>query len=153
MISYKCYFKLQIQNGATPGKSWLARLWSGMDNNLMKPLLTHSNPTLMETMPSCCLGLSRILTSAEQLSRHPAMMGGVLTDDMDPSEGSVITSPPGGAFSNSKEDAFDFSRKNSADSSDENGFDGSGGLKNRQPHFESPSKLGKNNDRILPSHI
>ena len=78
----------------------------------MKPLLTHSNPTLMETMPSCCLGLSRVLTSAEQLSRHPAMMGGVLTDDMDPSEGGIVTSAPAG-FSNSREDSFDFSRNNS----------------------------------------
>ena len=118
----------------------------------MKPLLTHSNPTLMETMPSCCLGLSRVLTSAEQLSRHPAMMGGVLTDDMDPSEGGVVTSAPTG-FSNSREDSFDFSRKNSAENSDDNGFDGNGGLKNRQPHFDSPTKQGKNNDRILPSHI
>ena len=114
----------------------------------MKPLLTHSNPTLMETMPSCCLGLSRILTSAEQLSRHPAMMGGVLTDDLDPSEGGVITSPPG-AFSYSKEE--DFSRKNSVDNSDENEFDELGGLKNRQPHFESSTEQGKNN--TLPSHI
>ena len=118
----------------------------------MKPLLTHSNPTLMETMPSCCLGFSRMLTSTEQLSRHPAMVGGTLTDDLDPVDGagSVVTSPPGG-YSNGK-DAFDFSRK-SSENSDENDFDGSGGLKNRNPQFESPTRPGKSNDRILPSHI
>ena len=64
----------------TPGKSALAKVWSGFDVNFMKPLLTHSNPTLMETMPGCCLPLARLLTSAEQLSRHPAMQN-VLTDD------------------------------------------------------------------------
>ena len=142
-------FQLQIQHGATPGKSWLAKLWSGLDNRLMKPLLTHSNPTLMETMPACCLGLSRILTSTEQLSRHPAMMGGTLNDDLEPVDGSVITTAPGGI---SKESSFDFSRANSANNSDDNsGFNGGEGLKNRQPQFESPKK--KPNDRILPSHI
>ena len=116
---------------------------------LMKPLLTHSNPTLMETMPSCCLGFSRMLTSTEQLSRHPAMVGGTLTDDLDPVDGAgVVTSPPGG-YSNGK-DAFDFSRKGS-ENSDENDFDS--GLKNRNPQLESPTRLGKSNDRILPSHI
>ena len=118
----------------------------------MKPLLTHSNPTLMETMPSCCLGFSRMLTSTEQLSRHPAMVGGTLTDELDPVDGAagVVTSAPGG-YSNGK-DAFDFSRK-SSENSDENDFDGTGGLKNRHPQFESPTSPGKSNDRILPSHI
>ena len=39
----------------------------------LKPLLTHSNPTLMETLPGCCLPVARFFTSAEQLSKHPAM--------------------------------------------------------------------------------
>ena len=67
--------------GGAPGKSALARLWSRMDDNLMKPLLTHSNPTLMETMPGCCLPLARLLTSTEQLAKHPAMQN-ILTDDL-----------------------------------------------------------------------
>lgn len=54
-------------------KSWLAKIWSGLDKNLLKPLLTHSSPCLMETMPPCCLPLARCFTSAEQLSKHPAM--------------------------------------------------------------------------------
>ena len=51
----------------------------------MKPLLTHSNPTLMETMPGCCLPLARLLTSNEQLAKHPAMMSQdqAITDDTD----------------------------------------------------------------------
>lgn len=60
--------------GEKPGKSWMAKLWSGFDTRYMKPFLTHSNPTLMETLPSCCLPLGRWLTSDEQLARHPAMM-------------------------------------------------------------------------------
>jgi sodium/hydrogen exchanger-like protein 6/7 len=52
----------------------LAKYWSGFDQRFMKPLLTHSNPTLMETLPDCCLPIARALTSTEQLMRHPAMM-------------------------------------------------------------------------------
>ena len=56
-----------------------------MDDSFMKPLLTHSNPTLMETMPGCCLPLARLLTSNEQLAKHPAMMSQdqAITDDTD----------------------------------------------------------------------
>ena len=54
-------------------KSWVAELWSSFDTKFMKPFLTHSSPTLMETLPSCCLPLGRLLTSQEQLAKHPAM--------------------------------------------------------------------------------
>lgn len=60
--------------GQKPEKSLLAKGWSGFDNRYLKPLLTHSNPTLMETLPGNCLGLSRLLTSQEQLAKHPMMM-------------------------------------------------------------------------------
>ncbi len=64
-----------VPPGSTPaGKSIAAKAWSGFDTKYMKPLLTHSNPTLMETLPSFCLPMARVLTSTEQLSRHPAMM-------------------------------------------------------------------------------
>ncbi len=65
---------IHSQTGTVPGKSWLARIWSGFDTKYMKPLLTHSNPTLMETLPECCLPLARVFTSSEQLAKHPAMM-------------------------------------------------------------------------------
>jgi solute carrier family 9 (sodium/hydrogen exchanger), member 6/7 len=35
----------------------------------MKPLLTNSRPTLMETLPSFCLPLARLLTTTEQLTQ------------------------------------------------------------------------------------
>ena len=61
--------------GNTPAdKSMAAKAWSGFDTKYMKPLLTHSNPTLMETLPDCCGSMGRLLTSTEQLSKHPAMM-------------------------------------------------------------------------------
>lgn len=50
-------------------KAWLVRKWSNFDVMFMKPLLTHSRPTLMETLPSCCMPLARLLTSTEQLSQ------------------------------------------------------------------------------------
>lgn len=60
----------QIQR---PEKSWLALQWAGVDNKLFKPLLTHSNPTLMDTLPNRCLPIARIFTSREQLMNHPMM--------------------------------------------------------------------------------
>ena len=56
-------------------KSIAAKAWSGFDAKYMKPLLTHSNPTLMETLPQCCgTKIGRLLTSKEQLAKHPRMM-------------------------------------------------------------------------------
>lgn len=48
-------------------KAWLVRKWYDFDVNFMKPLLTHSRPSLMETMP-CCLPISRFLTSTQQMA-------------------------------------------------------------------------------------
>ena len=56
-------------------KSIAAKAWSGFDAKYMKPLLTHSNPTLMETLHPCFgTKIGRFLTSKEQLARHPRMM-------------------------------------------------------------------------------
>ena len=44
-----------------------------MDRRFFKPLLTHSHPTLLDTLPTRCLPLGRILTSSEQLMHHPMM--------------------------------------------------------------------------------
>lgn len=35
----------------------------------MKPLLTHSRPTLLETLPNCCNPIARCLTTTEQLTQ------------------------------------------------------------------------------------
>ena len=48
-------------------KAWLARIWGGFDTKYMKPLLTHSKPTLIDTLPPCCLPVARMLTTSEQL--------------------------------------------------------------------------------------
>ena len=42
----------------------------------MKPLLTHSNPTLIETLPTWCASVARILTTTEQLAHHPGFQAG-----------------------------------------------------------------------------
>ncbi|XP_037076031.1 sodium/hydrogen exchanger 6-like [Pollicipes pollicipes] len=61
----------QNETGArdNPEKALLVRLWSDFDTSFMKPLLTHSRPTLLETMPLCCHPLARLLTSTQQLTQ------------------------------------------------------------------------------------
>ncbi|XP_044578005.1 sodium/hydrogen exchanger 9 isoform X3 [Cotesia glomerata] len=51
-------------------KAFLARVWGDFDTRYMKPLLTHSRPTLLETLPVCCTPLARLLTTAQQLSQE-----------------------------------------------------------------------------------
>jgi len=63
--------------GNTPAdKSVAAKAWSGFDTKYMKPLLTHSNPTLIETLPTWCASVARILTTTEQLAHHPGFQAG-----------------------------------------------------------------------------
>ncbi|XP_055948633.1 sodium/hydrogen exchanger 6-like isoform X2 [Argiope bruennichi] len=58
-----------VQVSKTPyEKAWLVKKWYNFDMRYMKPLLTHSRPTLLETLPSCCHSIARILTSTQQLS-------------------------------------------------------------------------------------
>ena len=72
--NYSSMSEAQVPAGSTPAdKSMAAQAWSGFDSKYMKPLLTHSNPTLMETLPDCCSGMARALTSTQQLARHPQM--------------------------------------------------------------------------------
>ena len=56
-------------------KAWLVRKWYNFDVNFMKPLLTHSRPSLMETMPQFCLPISRLLTSTQQLNDKDEFLG------------------------------------------------------------------------------
>ncbi|XP_050088914.1 sodium/hydrogen exchanger 7 isoform X2 [Anopheles aquasalis] len=64
------------EGATTPGgtrkgheKAVLARLWGNFDSRYMKPLLTHSRPTLLETLPVCLSPLARLLTTTEQLTQ------------------------------------------------------------------------------------
>ncbi|XP_055589982.1 sodium/hydrogen exchanger 7 isoform X5 [Uranotaenia lowii] len=67
----------QDSEGAiTPGgsrkgneKAVLARVWGNFDTRYMKPLLTHSRPTLLETLPVCLSPIARLLTTTEQLTQ------------------------------------------------------------------------------------
>uniref|UniRef100_U5EH20 Sodium/hydrogen exchanger n=1 Tax=Corethrella appendiculata TaxID=1370023 RepID=U5EH20_9DIPT len=51
-------------------KAVLARVWGSFDTKYMKPLLTHSRPTLLETLPVCLGPLARLLTTTEQLTQE-----------------------------------------------------------------------------------
>ncbi|KAK8720596.1 hypothetical protein OTU49_013217, partial [Cherax quadricarinatus] len=50
-------------------KAWLFRIWSKFDVKFMKPFLTNSRPTLLDTTPLCCAPLARLLTTTEQLTQ------------------------------------------------------------------------------------
>lgn len=54
-------------------KAFLARIWGNFDTKYMKPLLTHSRPTLLETLPVCCNPIARLLTTTEQLTQDSGM--------------------------------------------------------------------------------
>ncbi|XP_023293375.2 sodium/hydrogen exchanger 6 isoform X4 [Lucilia cuprina] len=66
-------------NGRRNEKAILARLWGNFDTKYMKPLLTHSRPTLLETLPVCCNPVARLLTTTEQLTQD----GGLRRTDSD----------------------------------------------------------------------
>merc|ERR1719369_560126 len=76
-----------------PEKSWLALHWAGLDKKIFKPLLTHSYPTLMDTLPNKCLPLGRIFTSKEQLMKHPMMKEGEESSSSVTDCEGVLTSP------------------------------------------------------------
>ncbi|XP_076228766.1 na[+]/H[+] hydrogen exchanger 3 isoform X7 [Nomia melanderi] len=67
-------------DGSLPGssakpneKALLARIWGDFDTRYMKPFLTHSRPTLLETLPVCCGPLARILTTTQQMTQDEAI--------------------------------------------------------------------------------
>lgn len=75
----------QPQGGRLAGKAFMVKIWYGLDARLIKPLLTHARPPLTETMPKCCLPLSRILTTTEQLIPSGSSRNGSMSrhDEMD----------------------------------------------------------------------
>ncbi|XP_013067642.1 sodium/hydrogen exchanger 9-like isoform X9 [Biomphalaria glabrata] len=50
-------------------KAWLVARWYNFDMRFMKPLLTNCRPTLMETLPNCCLPFAKLFTTEEQISQ------------------------------------------------------------------------------------
>ncbi|KAK3596908.1 hypothetical protein CHS0354_031687 [Potamilus streckersoni] len=63
------------------GKAYLIKIWYNFDMKYMKPFLTNSRPTLMDTLPKCCLPIAKLLTTAEQLSQ--GVIGGGTDGDSD----------------------------------------------------------------------
>jgi len=51
-------------------KSWAAAKWYHVDSRFFKPLLTNHQPSLMDTLPSCCLPLGRLLSTETQMSNR-----------------------------------------------------------------------------------
>ena len=47
--------------------SLIARFWNRFDDKFMRPLLTASKPTLIETMPDFCGPCARLFTSYDQM--------------------------------------------------------------------------------------
>ncbi|XP_058802563.1 sodium/hydrogen exchanger 6 isoform X3 [Phymastichus coffea] len=77
-----------MQDGSSSGsaaksneKALLARIWGNFDTRFMKPLLTHSRPTLLETLPVCCTPVARLLTTTQQMTQDD--MGHKIDSDSD----------------------------------------------------------------------
>ncbi|CAJ0934966.1 unnamed protein product, partial [Mesorhabditis belari] len=49
-------------------KAFLPRKWYNFDANFMKPLLTHANPSLMDTMPPFTWPIAKFFTSDRQMA-------------------------------------------------------------------------------------
>ncbi|XP_066965843.1 sodium/hydrogen exchanger 6 isoform X4 [Macrobrachium rosenbergii] len=74
-------------------KAWLFRVWSQFDVRFMKPFLTNSRPTLLDTLPICCAPLARLLTTTDQLTQdHDPLNDDMPLDDSLISSGGVRTS-------------------------------------------------------------
>ena len=55
------------KNDTGTSLSWISGTWNTFDNMFMRPLLTSTKPTLVETMPDCFTPVSRLFTSHEQM--------------------------------------------------------------------------------------
>uniref|UniRef100_A0A915JIM8 Cation/H+ exchanger domain-containing protein n=1 Tax=Romanomermis culicivorax TaxID=13658 RepID=A0A915JIM8_ROMCU len=49
-------------------KSFLPRKWYNFDSKYLKPFLTNSRPTLMDTTPTCLLPVARLFTTTQQMN-------------------------------------------------------------------------------------
>ncbi|RUS82308.1 hypothetical protein EGW08_009940 [Elysia chlorotica] len=50
-------------------KAWLVRKWYNLDAVFLKPLLTNSRPTLIETLPPSCVAFAKMFTTEEQITQ------------------------------------------------------------------------------------
>lgn len=58
---------ISISEAGSTKRSWLANIWKGFDAKFMKPLLTSTRPSLVETLPNCCAPLGHLLSTDEQM--------------------------------------------------------------------------------------
>ncbi|XP_068248504.1 sodium/hydrogen exchanger 7 isoform X2 [Palaemon carinicauda] len=74
-------------------KAKLFRIWEQFDVRFMKPFLTNSRPTLLDTLPICCAPLARLLTTTDQLTQdHDPLNDEMPLDDSLISSGGIRTS-------------------------------------------------------------
>ena len=61
---------LPIENGEENShRSWVAQAWSNFDIRYLKPALTKStHPTLLETLPGCCMPVAKCFSTEEQIT-------------------------------------------------------------------------------------
>ncbi|CAL1547376.1 unnamed protein product [Lymnaea stagnalis] len=81
-------------------KAWLVAKWYNFDMRFMKPLLTNCRPTLMETLPSCCLPFARVFTTEEQITQGEVHIDEDSDTDMILDQGSLSL---GGDFTGGNE--------------------------------------------------
>ncbi|KPU73513.1 uncharacterized protein Dana_GF14455, isoform H [Drosophila ananassae] len=99
-------------------KAILARIWGSFDTKYMKPLLTHSRPTLLETLPVCCNPIARLLTTTQQLTQDGSEFRRVDSDsdiciDNDTGNGLSQDGGPGGGGPGSGGTGASVGRRNS----------------------------------------
>ncbi|KAK7483865.1 hypothetical protein BaRGS_00024882 [Batillaria attramentaria] len=60
---------LPASTGSRSEKAWLVAKWYNFDMLFMKPLLTNCRPTLIDTLPKCCLPFAKLFTTEEQMTQ------------------------------------------------------------------------------------
>uniref|UniRef100_F1KZZ2 Sodium/hydrogen exchanger 6 n=1 Tax=Ascaris suum TaxID=6253 RepID=F1KZZ2_ASCSU len=72
-------------------KAFLPRKWYNFDASFMKPLLTHANPTLMETLPTFCMPFAKLFTTRRQMNLYTQAMESGSLDSRQPNGDNPFT--------------------------------------------------------------
>ena len=79
--------------------SWISGTWNSFDNMFMRPLLTSTKPTLVETMPDCFNPCARFFTSHDQMELTTSSRTCTPNDDAEVGEVFDLTYHEGGSNS------------------------------------------------------